>query len=83
MIGEHEHQIVGSWILQDGQLTPDANCARIEHLITAYLKRIGASGDGWAIYFVDPSGCRWELFYPQSHLHGGGPPTLQRSERSE
>lgn len=80
-IGEHEREIVGTWILREGRMVPDENCARIEQLIAERLQRIGASHDGWTIYFVDPfSGMRWELIYPQSHLHGGGPPTLRRSD---
>ncbi|MCP5251672.1 MAG: hypothetical protein H6939_08145 [Burkholderiales bacterium] len=25
----------------------------------------------------------WELTYPKSHMHGGGPPTLQRISKDE
>jgi Immunity protein 27 len=36
---------------------------------------IRAAGD---VLYVDPSDSRyWELIYPDSQLHGGGPPTLR------
>ncbi|HSN71721.1 MAG TPA: Imm27 family immunity protein [Steroidobacteraceae bacterium] len=50
---------------------------RIQWLIETALERITADQDGWTVLYRDPTDGRfWELSYPQSHLHGGGPPRL-------
>lgn len=55
----------------------DATCARIESLISGYLVALGSDESGWDALYRDPeTGFLWELTWPQSNLHGGGPPRL-------
>ena len=70
--------ITGEWILVDGRIQGDRNCKKIEHLLKNELSAVKADDCRWAGLYVDKSRCYWELTYPQSHLHGGGPPQLQR-----
>ncbi|MFN4276540.1 MAG: Imm27 family immunity protein [Ferrovibrio sp.] len=69
----NEFDLRGSW--DSGQ--PDVICRRIERLISGHLEKIGADASGWDTLFRDPNDKRlWELTYPESHLHGGGPSRL-------
>jgi len=73
----NEKEIVGSWVMDGGSVVLDDNCKRINNLISKVLLKIKISPDGWNTLFRDPNDGRyWELSYPQSELHGGGPPTL-------
>jgi len=75
MIDKSETEIRGSAHLNE---SADASFERIQRLTESYLKRIGATPDGWDVLYKDPSDGRfWELIYPQSELHGGGPPLLR------
>lgn len=47
---------------------------RIYDLITNYLIKIKSDESGWNQLFIDPEDNRyWELTYPNSEMHGGGP----------
>jgi hypothetical protein len=73
-----ETELVGGWENIDGALVADAAAIRIKELVHTYLTRIAASESGWEILYRDPTDLRlWELRYPQSEVHGGGPPTLR------
>jgi hypothetical protein len=38
---------------------------------------------GWTTLYFDPrDSSYWELTYPQSHMHGGGPPQLIQIEKA-
>jgi hypothetical protein len=77
-IRSDEIEIRGSWIRRGQEVIADDNCRRIEHLIESHLKRVGHDTSGWDTLYRDPKDGRyWELIYPQSDLHGGGPPTLR------
>jgi Immunity protein 27 len=77
-LGSNEKILSGSWIEEDGAVTGDAVCRRIDHLIQTSLVEIGASPEGWEILYRDPSdGRHWELSYPHSSTHGGGAPVLK------
>ena len=40
--------------------------------------KLGGDASGWDVLFRDPTDGRlWELIYPQSEPHGGGPPQLR------
>jgi len=74
-----ETEIIGRWNLVNGKVLIDQNCERIEHLISSALvkKAISKESGGWETLYQDPSDLRfWELTYPQSGWHGGGPPAL-------
>ena len=50
---------------------------RIHELTGGELTRIASAENGWSTLYRDPSdGRHWELTYPLSHMHGGGPPRL-------
>jgi len=75
-----ETELVGKWIMVNGKIQSDATCERIHWLISNYLRKIGISKQwgAWETLFQDPDDRRfWEQTYPQSHMHGGGPPMLR------
>ncbi|RAN82526.1 hypothetical protein B5P43_00005 [Bacillus sp. SRB_336] len=60
-----------------GKVAGDASCLRIQELVAEHLIQVARSPDGWSCLYRDPSDGRlWEHTYPQSELHGGGPPAL-------
>jgi Immunity protein 27 len=51
---------------------------RIFALTQSRLVKVKTDASGWDTLYRDPTDGRfWELIYPQSHLHGGGPPELR------
>lgn len=75
-----EYLLIGRWIDDAGTLKADSVCERIEWLIAHRLKRLADSPEwgGWETLYQDSNDGRyWERTYPQSDLHGGGPPKLQ------
>lgn len=74
----HESLLVGHWIEKDGEVVGDDACLRIDVLLRDHLQKIATSSDGWRVLFRDPNDGRlWELSYPHSGWHGGGPPKLE------
>ena len=72
-----ETALVGRWIQRDGQVVADETSERIEWLVKNKLRRVAQSTDGWTVLYQDPADERfWELTYPESGSHGGGPPTV-------
>ena len=70
------------WTFQDGHLRDSGIAKRIDFLIKYHLIEIEKYNTGWVRLFVDPADDRyWELDYPQSELHGGGPPRLRVVDR--
>ncbi|WP_299528982.1 Imm27 family immunity protein [Ulvibacterium sp.] len=69
-------EIIGRWKFVNGKIIADSNCKIIESMIENDLVKIGTSEDGWTIKYKGSDGTTWELSYPESHLHGGGPPKL-------
>lgn len=58
----------------------DATCERIHWLTQNWLVQVAyiREGGGWETLYQDPSDGRlWERTYPQSEMHGGGPPRLE------
>lgn len=82
----HETSITGSWVHENGAVKADDVCERIEYLKSSYLRRVGVSkefGD-WMVLYQDPEDMRyWALTYPQSEMHGGGPPALMNISKEE
>ena len=73
-----EIQLTGKWLLREGSSVADEICQRIGELTTSYLNELGRDASGWDVLYRDPDDGRlWELTYPQSELHGGGPPQLR------
>ena len=76
-LGPEETHLVGRWIVVGGGTQSDATAKRIESLVRDRLVRVGVTADGWDTLYRDPADGRlWEHVYPQSSLHGGGPPSL-------
>jgi hypothetical protein len=72
-----ETELIGQWILVDGEVDGDDACLRIQYLVSERLKKPGKDRRGWETLFRDPrDGRYWERTYPNSSWHGGGPPAL-------
>lgn len=73
-----ETRLEGHWTEANGKVEADATARRIEDLAEHHLKELKRDASGWLILFRDPDDGRlWELAYPKSEMHGGGPPTLR------
>ena len=73
-----ETELVGQWLFKGPRIIADAICKRIERLVSEYLVSLGADESGWDALYRDPdTGRLWELTWPQSFQHGGGPPRLR------
>lgn len=76
-IQPNETKLCGKWILENGKLVADVTARRIDYLVQNELVEVGRSDDGWDILYLDKGDGRyWELNYPDSSQHGGGPPCL-------
>jgi len=78
-LGPDETEIIGEWILVKGKVKADKNCERIKYLIRKNLvkKAVSKQSGGWETLYQDPGDLRyWELTFPKSSWHGGGPPAL-------
>jgi len=76
---QDETQLVGNWKSEGGVVSADAIALRIQQLCTKFLVKIAEdpASSGWITLFRDPADGRlWERTYPQSDMHGGGPPSL-------
>jgi hypothetical protein len=72
-----ETDLVGQWRRVGDAVEADATARRIERLIAGELQQIGNDVSGWDVLYRDPNDGRlWELTYPNSERHGGGPPRL-------
>jgi len=79
-----ETSLVGSWVMKSGSMIQDSVCERIQWLTDSHFKQVTVDGDNWSALYKNPDdGSYWELTYPQSHMHGGGPPTLQRISKED
>jgi len=77
MLLEFENQLIGKWIYDNGEIKKDEITLRIEWLISNYLQKIATDETGWSVLYLNPNDNKfWELTYPQSEIHGGGPPSL-------
>jgi hypothetical protein len=74
-----EIDLIGSWIKDGGRVIGDSVELRIGHLISRHLQKIAVclESGGWEVLYRDPrDGRYWELTYPHSEMHGGGPKRL-------
>lgn len=77
-LSSNETRLVGSWVEKGSSVVQDSVCERIRWLTDSYLEQVAVDGDNWSALYRNPDdGSYWELTYPQSYMHGGGPPTLQ------
>jgi len=76
-LASHEQNLIGNWQTNGAQIIADPVCEKIEWLVGNHLVLLGADSTGWDELYRDPDDGRlWELTWPQSELHGGGPPRL-------
>jgi hypothetical protein len=80
-----EGDLRGSWLVQkDRSVIADAVEKRIEWLTKQKLRHVATESSGWVTLYRDPRDGRfWELTYPQSEMHGGGPRRLHAISREE
>lgn len=72
-----ETVLCGSWLNGNDVLIADEVCSRIAYLLEHELRQVAVDDSGWASLYVDPADGRfWELSFPKSEMHGGGPPML-------
>lgn len=83
-IQPHETQIIGRWINTAEGVKGNEACERIDRLTQEHLIKLAKTDGGWTTLYRDPSDGRlWERTYPQSGLHGGGPPVLYQISEAE
>ncbi len=64
--------------MKDDKIVENSNCALIKEKLTNALIQVAISTDGWTtLYKEKNSDVYWELTYPQSEMHGGGPAQLE------
>ena len=74
-----ETLIEGNWVFENNKMHRDETCKRVEWLASSILKKIGTDESGWDTLYRDPKDNRyWVHYYPQSEMHGGGPPSNKR-----
>ena len=79
-IKPNEEQIAGATTKEE----ISEQSQRITWLVKNHFVKIASDGDNWTVLYQDPEDKRyWELYYPNSELHGGGPPALRRLSNSE
>jgi immunity protein 27 of polymorphic toxin system len=72
-----ETELIGAWTSTVDGVVRDKTSERIDDLTRNLLVRVAESPDGWSTLFRDPQDGRyWEMTYPESSQHGGGPPRL-------
>ena len=72
-----ETDLLGEWEVVGGVVVADATYLRIETLVEQILQKVAVDKGGWDTLYRDPEDGRyWELTYPDSSWHGGGPPRL-------
>ena len=71
-----ETKIEGKWTIRNGKVKNDSTSRRIDWLVKNCLTKI--KEENWETTFCDSDDGRcWLMSYPQSHMHGGGPPCLE------
>lgn len=73
-----ETLLVGKIIIEAGSVNFDPIGKRILFLIQNKLQKKVSTSGGWNVLYLDKRDNRyWELTYPHSEVHGGGPPMLR------
>jgi hypothetical protein len=73
----HETDLIGTWRRVGNTVEADSTAHRIDRLVKNQLRQLAQDSSGWDVLYQDPNDGRfWELTYPNSDWHGGGPPRL-------
>jgi hypothetical protein len=76
---ENIQELIGSWTFANNKGVIDENCKMVNELLNKELQFISDDNSGWnKLYKYNIDSSYWELTYPQSDLHGGGPPALKK-----
>lgn len=66
------------WHLEDGKVAARGDAAAIDEMLATKLEKLRTEEGGWIVIFRHrDTNQLWELSYPQSELHGGGPRRLR------
>lgn len=61
------------------KVSAEGDAAKIDALLSAELIKLSTADGGWrTLYRHRRTGRLWELSYPQSEMHGGGPRHLRQ-----
>jgi hypothetical protein len=72
-----ETLLVGTWLVRNGRVHPDATTERIGRLTAASLELVARTPDGDRALYRDPRDRRlWEHTPPGGSPHDGSPPSL-------
>jgi hypothetical protein len=83
-LDKDETELRGAWLPSGRSLDADHVCRRIGWLCASRLVLLGTDSSGWDKLYRDPQDGRlWELTYPMSDLHGGGPPLLSLTDAAK
>lgn len=74
----HPTDLHDLWSFENGEVVNRGDGAAINDLLATKLEKIGTHDEGWTtIYRHRETQQVWELSYPQSEMHGGGPRRLR------
>jgi hypothetical protein len=66
------------WSFEDGRMIARGDADAIDDMLATKLNKIRTEEGGWTIiYRHRTTGQLWELRYPKSEMHGGGPRRLR------
>ena len=66
------------WAVEGGNVVARGDAAAIDDMLASSLEKVGSEEGGWTTIYRDrETNDVWELTYPQSHMHGGGPRRLR------
>lgn len=67
------------WVVRGSKVSAEGDAAKIDALLSADLIKLSTADGGWrTLYRHRRTGGLWELSYPQSEMHGGGPRRLRQ-----
>lgn len=65
-------------VLENGRIVARGDAVTINEMLANELQKVGVDEGGWTtIYRHRDTGELWELSYPNSEMHGGGPRRLR------
>jgi hypothetical protein len=74
MAGDIMTTLTETWVSEGGRIAKIGDTVEIDRLLVAELEQLGAADGGWRKLFRHRADGRlWQLDYPQSEMHGGGP----------